>query len=259
MKQQDRKRGTQNEIAIDNGSMTMRLLITRPEPDGQRTAAQLRARGFEVLLAPLLRVETIRDAELGPGPWRALAITSANAARVIAQHPRRGELLPLPLFAVGQRSADAARAAGFGNVLSADGNESDLVGSIAANLLRNSSVLYLAGEDRAGDLAADLATQGIAVHTVTVYRALQATEFPLAVQAALAGGEIGGVLHFSRRSAAAFVHCSEQAGIGESALATTHYCLSQQVAEPLAAAGAKAIAIAPRPDEATLVALISRK
>src|SRR5438067_7912940 len=32
----------------------MRLLVTRPEPDGERTAASLRARGREVTLAPLL-------------------------------------------------------------------------------------------------------------------------------------------------------------------------------------------------------------
>ena len=32
----------------------MRLLVTRPEPDGERTAEKLRARGCEVLLAPLL-------------------------------------------------------------------------------------------------------------------------------------------------------------------------------------------------------------
>jgi uroporphyrinogen-III synthase len=210
-----------------------------------------------VLLAPLLRVETIPDAALGPGPWSALAITSVNAARAIAQHARRGELLPLPVFAVGKRSAEAAREAGFGKVLSADGNETNLVDSIAANVSRNSPMIYLAGEDRAGDLTAGLAAKGIAVQTVTVYRAIPAAELTPDVQAALAGGEIDGVLHFSRRSAAAFIHCAERAGIRERALAATHYCLSPQVAEPLAAARAGTIAIAARPDEAALMALIS--
>lgn len=235
----------------------MRLLVTRPEPDGERTAAQLRAQGFQVLLAPMLRIETIREAALGPGPWSALAITSSNAARASAQHARRGELLPLPVFAVGQRSAEAARAAGFRDVQSANGNESDLVGCIAVNLPRDSRLLYLAGEDRAGDLAAGLAAQGIAAQTVALYRAIPAAEFPRDVQAALAGGEVDGVLHFSRRSAAAFVHCAERAGIRDRALAATHYCLSRQVAEPLAAAGAGSIAVANRPDEAALMALIS--
>src|SRR5438552_1880361 len=99
----------------------MRVLVTRPEPDGERTAAKLRARGAEVLLAPLLQIELFRDVALGNGPWVALAMTSANAVPAITQHPRRGELLALPAYVVGQRTAEAARAAGFSDVTSADG------------------------------------------------------------------------------------------------------------------------------------------
>src|SRR4051794_34173977 len=36
-----------------------RLLVARPEPDGARTAAALRAGGHEVVLAPLLRIELL--------------------------------------------------------------------------------------------------------------------------------------------------------------------------------------------------------
>ena len=85
----------------------MRVLVTRPEPDGERTAAKLRARGAEVLLAPLLQIEPFRDVALGNGPWVALALTSANAVPAITQHPRRGELLALPAYVVGQRTAEA--------------------------------------------------------------------------------------------------------------------------------------------------------
>jgi uroporphyrinogen-III synthase len=60
----------------------MHLLVTRPEPDGERTAAKLRARGHEVMLASLLRVEAI-DADIG-GDWHAVAVTSVNALRAIA-------------------------------------------------------------------------------------------------------------------------------------------------------------------------------
>jgi uroporphyrinogen-III synthase len=31
-------------------------LVTRPQPEAERTAARLRARGHEVLLLPLLRI-----------------------------------------------------------------------------------------------------------------------------------------------------------------------------------------------------------
>ena len=49
----------------------MRLLITRPEPDNERTAAVLRAQGHDVLLAPLLHIESVANSELGTPPWAA--------------------------------------------------------------------------------------------------------------------------------------------------------------------------------------------
>ena len=110
----------------------MRLLVTRPEPEGEETAARLRARGHEVLVAPLLRIEAAADAELGAGPWSGIVMTSRNAARAIGQHPRFAELRGLPVFAVGRRTAEAARAVGFSDVLSADGDADDLVRMILA-------------------------------------------------------------------------------------------------------------------------------
>ena len=43
---------------------------------------------------------------------------------------------------------------------------------------------------------------------------------------------------------------------GSAALAPVHLCLSRQVAQPLRAAGAATIRIAPRPDEAALLELV---
>src|SRR3954452_2213574 len=84
----------------------MRLLVTRPEPDATRTAQTLRGRGHEVLLAPLLSTQTV-DAEFA-GPYGAILMTSANAARAIAAHGRARELRALPAYVVGNRTADAA-------------------------------------------------------------------------------------------------------------------------------------------------------
>src|SRR5438477_13053703 len=92
----------------------------------------LRARGCEVLVAPLLQVELLADAALGAGPWGALVMTSSNAAHAVARHPRHAELTPLPVFVVGRRTAAAARAAGFGDVTSADGDVTALVRLIGA-------------------------------------------------------------------------------------------------------------------------------
>ena len=228
----------------------MRLLVTRPEPDGERTAAALRARGHDMLVAPLLRMETV-DREFPNGPYGAVVMTSANAARAIAHHPQRAQLTALPAFTVGRHTAEAARAAGFGDVRSADGDKSELVA-----LLRTCSggmpLLYLAGEDRAGDLA----EFGVPVVTAVVYRAVKAERFPPAVEAALRQGLFAGVLHFSRRTAEAYVECAGRAGLLKRALEPCHFCLSRQVAEPLAAAGAADVRVAARPEEAALIELV---
>jgi uroporphyrinogen-III synthase len=232
----------------------VRLLVTRPEPDAQHTAAVLRARGHEPIVASLLLIEAAADADLGPGPWSAVLITSANAAHAVAHHARVAELRTLSLFAVGRRSAEAARAAGFADVTSADGDVTALARLVRARLAGAARVLYLAGEERSGDLAGDLAE--FEVRTVAVYRAIGAASLPGAAHAALTAGALGGVLHFSRRSAEIYLNAAHAAGMLAAALAPLHYCLSAQVAEPLAAAGANDVRIAARPDEASLLALI---
>jgi uroporphyrinogen-III synthase len=64
------------------------------------------------------------------------------------------------------------------------------------------------------------------------------------------------VLHFSRRSALAYIDCARTGGLFDRALVPTHFCLSDQIAEPLTAAGARAVRIAPYPQETALIALI---
>lgn len=232
----------------------MRILLTRPEPDAQRTAAALRALGHGVIALPLLRIEVLPDADLGGGPWAAILVTSANAAHAIAGHARCNELRAMPTFAVGARSAQAMREAGFANVTSADGNVDDLVGLVDARMKPGAMLLYLAGEARSGDLAGALRAQNFAVRTVVVYRAAPAENLRLAD--ALAGG-IDAVLHFSRRSAEAYVNAARAAGLAEAALKKlNHFCLSVPVAEPLRQAGAVNVRVAAQPDESALIELL---
>ncbi len=226
----------------------MRIVVTRPQADGERTATVLEALGHEVLVAPLMRIEPVAVALAGT--WSAIVITSANALQAAAAP----ELKSLPVFAVGPRTAEVARQAGFAVVSAANGDTKDLVRLIAARSAgAKAPLLYLAGEDRAGDLVAELATQGIRAQMKIVYRAV-AEPFPTVLAAALDAGDVDAVLHFSRRSAELFIQGAKASGVAGPAEDVRHLCLSAQVAEPLA--GASRIAIAPRPEEAALVALL---
>jgi uroporphyrinogen-III synthase len=235
----------------------VRILLTRPKTDAHRTAAALRARGHEVIVAPLLDLEILPDADFGSGSWSAILVTSANAVRAIAGHQRRDALRGIAVFTVGDRTAQAMRDAGFTDVTSAGGNVNDLANLVAAHLKSPARLLYLAGEERSGDLAGLLRARNFAVHTALVYRAVVSASLPRHAADAMAAG-LDGVLHFSRRSAEAYVNAARNSGLAEAALTTpSHFCLSARIAEPLAQTGAINVRIAARPEEAALIELCS--
>jgi uroporphyrinogen-III synthase len=99
-----------------------------------------------------------------------------------------------------------------------------------------------------------LPSAGTRVDTVVIYRAVADTQLPREVEAAFAAHEIDGVVHFSPRTAAAFITAA--AALAPAALALPQFCLSAAVAKPLQAAGARDLRIAARPDEAALLELI---
>lgn len=233
----------------------MRLLITRPQADAVRTAAAVQARGHLPIVAPLFRIETVDQADLSGGPWAAVLLTSANGLCGLGAPEQRGAARGMRVFAVGERTEQAARGAGFATVHCADGDAEGLAALVAAHVKPPARLLYLAGEDRAADLDGTLRRQGFAVDLIVAYRAAAVDTLPPAAAAALEEG-IDGVLHFSRRAVEVYLATACRAGVGTAALTPTHYCLSERVAAPLRAAGAAAVRIAAAPSEVDLLALI---
>ena len=118
-------------------------------PIGDLIAERVRAMGHEALVAPLLAVRPLEDAVVDLTGVAALAFTSANGVRAFAE--RSGERR-LKVFAVGAATAQAAQAAGFSTVLSADGDVEALAEGIAArrNELRGVVLHPGASEPAAG-------------------------------------------------------------------------------------------------------------
>jgi uroporphyrinogen-III synthase len=235
----------------------MRLLVTRPLAEAERTAAQLQRRGHTALIAPVLTIAPVADAALDPASFDAIIMTSGNAARALTAHPALSRSLKRPLLAVGGQTAQAARDAGFSDVVSADGDAADLLTLVRGRWASGGRLLYLAGSDRSRDLAADLATNGIKVETVVIYRAEAAVRLPDSAEQAIRTGGVDGVLHYSRRSTVIFLDCADAGGLQTSVWMLRHYCLSARAAEPLSARQFKYIAVAPHPDEAALLDLIA--
>jgi uroporphyrinogen-III synthase len=241
----------------------MAVLVTRPQPDDEATAAALRARGFEVLKAPMLRFEPVAFQDDADAVYGGVIVTSANALRGIEPHLQNSRLLKLPLFAVGEHTAAAARRSGFENVISADGDAAGLRDCVLASvktkeLKKASPLLYLAGADLARDLAGELGERGFTVVTHTTYRMSPVSNLPRDICDAFAAHGIEAVLHYSRRSARTFLEAARSGGVEISALAIPQCCISAPVASVLRDAGASQVMVAGRPDENALLESLDR-
>jgi uroporphyrinogen-III synthase len=229
----------------------MRVLVTRPSRDAARSAEKLVALGHRVLTDPVIEIEPLA-LDVSGGDYAAIVFTSGNAARIAAGIET---LKTIPVFAVGTRTAEVAREAGFLNVGVGAGDVNALGELMAAELPSDTRVLHLAGEDLAGDLPGRLGQSGIAVETKTIYRARVSVRLQPETASAFREARIDAVLHYSERSAAAFVRLADAAGIGDDIRKTRHLCLSSAVAAPLKLFGVHP-EIADAPEEAALFELL---
>jgi uroporphyrinogen-III synthase len=243
----------------------MSILVTRPHPDNEATAENLRARGHVVLLAPVLKLEPVAFHDEGEAGYSAIIVTSANAIRAVVQGPgfKDPGLFELPLFAVGEHTAAVAREVGFRDVIVAGGDAASLRDKVVQGardkvLKKKSTLLYLAGADLSRDLSGELGAEGFSVVTQTTYRMAPVKILPRDVCEGFAAHGIEAVLHYSRRSARAFLDAARDEGVEISALAIPQCCLSETVASVLRDAGASQVLVAATPDENALFDALER-
>jgi uroporphyrinogen-III synthase len=229
----------------------LRMLVTRPEPDASETAGKLRALGIEPVLEPLLRFETLPTSLPEPAGFAALVLTSTNALRALKERGRMADFFGLKAFAVGNRTAAAAKAAGFADVTSADGNMDDLVTAIAKAGLTG-PVFYPAARERAGNLSKALAAHGIMAITTEMYGMAPVPELSATTRAAIEAGAIEAGLFYSRRTAETFIGLS--AGIARRADLRL-LCLSEAVAAPFMKAHLLRVSLAEHPSEEAMLSL----
>lgn len=228
----------------------MRVLITRPQPEADRTAALLAELGHEPVLAPMLVPEIILPGCIDLSDIAALAITSGRVPALLAAHPQAADFLKLPVFAVGDRSALAAGNAGFSQVTSAGGAVEDLAARIGQKPPAG-TVLYLAAETRAGDLERLLADRGIQCQTLPAYRMEPVQTLPPAILDDLKHSRIDSIPVYSRRTAEAFKTALETNDLWPLPKKVHVAAISALAAGPLSAH--IPVEIATRPTEADLL------
>jgi len=229
----------------------LRVLLTRPRDDSEELAQELRTRGIEPVIAPMLAIANLPAPDLDLAGVQALLFTSANGARAFAAASRERAL---PVFAVGESTAAAARRAGFNRVESAGGDVESLA-ALAARRLdpAQGALLHAAGSALAGDLAGALGRQGFSVRRAVLYEAKPAESLDAAAAAALTRGAIDMALFFSPRTAATFVTLVRKAGLERACRNAAALCLSPAVADAARALPWREVRCAARPQGAAML------
>lgn len=223
------------------------IWITRAQPGADATARRIAERGRLAVVDPLLEVGPL-EAEIDLTGVTALAFTSINGVEAFA---RLTPVRDLAVFTVGEATARAARAAGFADPASADGD----VEALARLLIqaRPGLVLQAGALAPAADLPALLAAQGIAARAVAVYETLD--RLP-SLQTLAALDALDAVLVHSPRAAQGLATLL----VATPAPRLRALCLSPAVALPLASRVAEGrigtVAVASRPRESALLALL---
>jgi len=231
----------------------MHILVTRPLEDGQEIAARLAARGHQALLAPLLeprfhdgpRLEEQSDLD----KVQAVLATSANGVRALVRRTVRRDL---PVFAVGPQTAEEAQRAGFADVRSADGDAVALAKATMGWASRDGVLLHICSDDAPGTLAETLGAEGFRVRRCPLYSIEPAGALPADARTALQAGALDAVMFFSPRTARLFGALAD--GLPTDRLVAL--CISAATAEALAPMRFTRIAVADRPNQQAMLALV---
>lgn len=207
--------------------MTRPLAVLRPEPGNTATAARVEALGLVAIRLPLFAIRPLAWTPPDRGRFDALLLTSANAVR----HAGPGlAALDLPVVAVGEATARAARAAGLSVAAVGAGDAAE-----AVRLSGSMRLLHLAGRDRT-----DAGVEAIVVYAAD----------PIAVPDVAPLSGCVALLH-SVRAARRFAELVERDRVTDLRVAA----LSPTVRD---AGPAVVGAVAERPSDAALVALAAR-
>ncbi len=228
-----------------------RVLVTRPEPGASATAQALRSAGFEPVVLPLTGIRPLEIAETALPAFDAVALTSANAVRHVPEWLGRSTLT-VPVHAVGAASAQAAREAGFANVIAGPGDAAGLASAISQTLAPGSTVLYLCGKVRKPEFELELRSRGIRAVPVETYDTVP-TDLADADMRKLDVGGLFAVLVHSAEAAKALAKLAKRPAAVQAFEGAHLVAISRRAAAPVEAVFAGRIVVAREPTDAAMI------
>ncbi|MCB2109012.1 MAG: uroporphyrinogen-III synthase, partial [Rhodobacteraceae bacterium] len=211
----------------------MRVLIIQPESEIAATADAIRRAGHEPAAFPLIALQRVDDAELNLKAAQAFIVTEPAGALALAD---KVGVRTFPVYCDGQATAAAARAAGFKNVVAADGDATAIAKRIQTDLKPVlGALIYAASATAPINLSAMLNTMGFSVRQVALYAVRRAEALPDALAKMLTDGNIDALACLGPDEARAFTALVQKAGLEKSIGRLSAVVAAPTVAAPLTA------------------------
>lgn len=232
----------------------MKLLVTRPLSVSENLISELLKEGHSVLCSPVLDIQYRDRQVLDLKDVQGFIATSINGVEGLI---RSTDVRDIPIYCVGDKTAEVASSKGFRDVKSADGDINTLQQLICHQVDPTSGTLLHAGGARlAGDLKNALEKEGYRYRREIFYDAMAVSDLTAEAKSALKAGELQGVLLFSPHTAKVFCKLVDDASINAQTRNLSAWCLSQNVATGLANCEFANIFISDHPSERALLELI---
>lgn len=251
----------------------MRVVVTRPEPGGQRTAERLTSMGHDPVRMPLFEMRlTATPDDLPPAEAIAgLIATSSRAFAMFEGCSRLPEnLVEVPVHVVGPATGQTAREAGFITVHESGGSAKALARTLTIGSPSSKSgisvpegsahakgLVYLAGVPRRPVIEAALTRFGPPFSVLECYEMDEISYSTDIIKSDILSPSTDAVLFFSANAARRFrAHVRPQDR--DKALESTRFvCLSPAIAAELPLDWQERSVVAARPDEDSLLASLA--
>ena len=209
----------------------MHILLTRPLEDIQELILKFQELGHIVSHMPVIKIEKVNYKSINFSEFSGIIFTSSNAIKHLdIRLIDKNQIC----FCVGSATEKKARSVGFQNVISTDGNVSNLKELILQNFNHSSGrLLYISGEVITNDLDQDLISNGYDVKRIINYtaRSIENLDEKFIEKLKLKMPEI--VYIYSQNSALSFLKLVKNYNLSDFWMDTNLMCISEKTSSIL--------------------------
>jgi len=244
----------------------MRVLVTRPEPGGKRTAERLAELGHDPVLMPLFETAITAAVDDLP-PVAEIGGLIATSARAFAMFDRQdvseSGLRDVPIHVVGPATALAATEAGFRDVRDGGGTALALSKTLSCGGRSGSgegmpmALVYLAGVPRTPVIEAALVSENITHSVVECYKMNEISYSTDILKTDILSPAPDVILLYSANAARRFSTLTDAKELGKTLDSTRFLCLSPAISTELHRDWQDRVIVATRPDEDSLLASLA--